>query len=421
MIRAIALIDANNFYAACERVFDPRLVGRPVVVLSNNDGCVIARSAEAKRAGIRMGVPVYQIEDLLEEQGIIVRSSNYELYGDMSARIMDVLAEFSDELEVYSIDEAFLEIQVSETGDLATLGRRIRDRVRQVTGIPVSVGIAETKTLAKVANHLAKKSSRADFVLDLTGSPWQAEALARMPVGEVWGIGRKHAARLESYGIRTALRLRDADDDWVRKKMSVVGLRTVHELRGIRCLPVGHNPTPRKSVIVSRSFGEPVYELPELRAAIGYYASRAGEKLRRSRMAASVVTVFARTSRFRNEERYSGSLTEELVSATDSTLELVSVTQRLLEAIYRSGFRYKSAGVMLTGLVPPESGSQRLWNAERYRRERGLMNVLDQLNRRMGKDSVRCGLFVSKGKWVSKFGMRSRRCTTNWDELMTVR
>ena len=423
MKRAIALIDANNFYATCERVFDPTLWNRPVVVLSNNDGCVVARSAEARKLGIRMAEPYFKVNDLIETHKVAVRSSNYELYGDMSSRIMDVLEEFSPELEVYSIDEAFITIDADDRSNLTEFGKTVRDTVKRHTGITVSVGIAETKTLAKVANHLAKKSEKARFVLDLTESPHQEIALERTPVGEVWGIGRRHAAMLKSYGVNTALDLRNCDDQWIRRKMHITGLRTVHELRGIQCVELGASPNPKRSVIVSRSFGEPVGTLDELRAAISYYITRAGEKLRKRRLVASALTIFAKTSRFNvdDHDRYSGIATESLVMATDSTLELMQSAQRILPGLYRPGYRYKSAGVILTGLSSMTGTSLRLWDSDKYERERLLMSAIDGLNARHGQDTVRCGLHDNEGKWASRLGLRSPRYTTKWDEIMRVR
>ena len=286
MGRAVILVDANNFYASCERVFDPQLVGKPVVVLSNNDGCVIARSAESKQLGIAMGEPFFKVRDLIEEHGVIVRSSNYELYGDMSARLMDILAQFAADLEVYSIDEAFLEVETASAAGLEALGRELRDRVRRETGLPVSVGIAVTKTLAKVANHLAKKSSRARGLLNLVDSPYLDLALARTPVGEVWGVGRRQAVKLQAHGLLTARDLRGADDDWIRRKMTVTGLRTVQELRGVRCLELGRSHAHQHSLVVSRSFGQVVWDFDELREAVASFTGSAATSAHRARLRA---------------------------------------------------------------------------------------------------------------------------------------
>ena len=423
MSRAVILVDANNFYASCERVFDARLVGRPVVVLSNNDGCVIARSAESKQLGIAMGEPFFKVRDLIEEHRVIVRSSNYELYGDMSARLMDVLEQFSSELEVYSIDEAFLEVEQGSKVALEGLGREIRERVRQQTGLPVSIGIAGTKTLAKVGNHLAKKSTRAAGVLNLLDSPHLDLALERTPVEEVWGVGRRQAVKLRSYGILTARGLRGADDDWVRRKMTVVGLRTVHELRGIRCLELGRSHAHQHSLVVSRSFGNVVWNFDELREAVAWFTARGAEKLRRRRLAAGALTVFVRIGRNSRPggEAATGSVTVDLGTASDSTLELMAAAQGLLHKLYREGTGYRKAGIMLTGLSPSETVSRRLWDAERYERQRELMTRIDAINHRHGSEAIRCGLFRSNGGWQSRTEQRSNRFTTNWKEIMWVK
>lgn len=423
MGRALILVDANNFYVSCERVFDAELVGKPVVVLSNNDGCVIARSAESKRLGIAMGEPFFKVRALIGEHKVLVRSSNYELYGDMSARLMEVLEQFSSDLEVYSIDEAFLEVETGSAAALESLGRQIREQVRRQTGLPVSVGIAATKTLAKVANHLAKKSDRADGVLNLVDSPHLDLALERTPVEEVWGVGRRQAVKLRSYGILTAHGLRRADDDWVRRKMTVVGLRTVHELRGVRCLELGRSHAHQHSLVVSRSFGNVVWSMSELREAIAYFTTRGAEKLRRRRLAAAALTVFVRIGRNSRPagENLVGARTVDLGTATDSTIELMAAAQELLPALYREGIGYRKAGIMLAGLSPASTVSRRLWNPEHYERQRELMTRVDAINHRHGRDTIRCGLFRLEGEWQSRTGQRSNRFTTNWKEIMEVR
>ena len=422
--RAVILVDANNFYASCERVFDARLVGKPVVVLSNNDGCVIARSAESKKLGIAMGEPFFKVRGLVEEHRVIVRSSNYELYGDMSARLMDVLEQFTPDLEVYSIDEAFLEVDAGSSKALDSLGREIRNRIHRQTGLPVSIGIAGTKTLAKVANHLAKKSTRAEGVLNLLDSPHLDLALERTPVEEVWGVGRRQAVKLQAYGILTARGLRGADDDWVRRKMTVVGLRTVHELRGVRCLELGRSHAHQHSLVVSRSFGNVVWTRDELRDAVSWFTARGAEKLRRRRLAAAVLTVFVRigrNSRPADGESTVCSLTFDLGTPSDSTIELMAAAQQVLCRLYREGIGYRKAGIMLTGLIPSDTASRRLWDAARYERQRELMTRIDKINHRHGKDTIRCGLYKSAGGWRSRTEQRSDRFTTNWKEIMRVK
>jgi len=416
----IALVDCNSFYCSCERVFDPTLVGRPVVVLSNNDGNIIARTSEAKALGIAMGAPAFQIRDLIKRHGVIVRSSNYELYGDMSARVMGCLSDFTDELETYSIDEAFLRVYVGAKGSFADLGREIRGRVLKHTGIPVSVGMAETKTLAKVANYHAKRSEKAAGVLSLVRSTYKDLALARLPVDEVWGVGPRYTEMLRRRGIETALDLRDAPDDWVRERMTVVGLRTVTELRGIPCIPLEITPPNKKLITVSRSFGAATASLDELRAAIAFYTARAAEKLRRQKLAAGAVTVFIETDRFKPGPQYSNSVTLNVAPKSDNTWELRELAFSGLARIYRPEYDYRRAGVTLGGLELADLVAKRLWEDEWYERQRRLMAAVDRLNGKYGRDTVRCGLFHTEGPWRTRFAKRSPRYTTRWSEICEV-
>jgi DNA polymerase V len=416
----IALVDCNSFYCSCERVFDPTLVGRPVVVLSNNDGNIIARTSEAKALGIAMGAPAFQMRDLIKRHGVIVRSSNYELYGDMSARVMDCLSDFTDELETYSIDEAFLRVYVGAKGSFADLGREIRGRILKHTGIPVSVGMAETKTLAKVANYHAKRSEKAAGVLSLVRSTYKDMALARLPVDEVWGVGPRYTEMLRRHGIETALDLRDAPDDWVRERMTVVGLRTVTELRGTPCIPLEITPPNKKLITVSRSFGAATASLDELRAAVAFYMARAAEKLRRQKLAAGAVTVFIETDRFKPGPQYSNSVTLNVAPKSDNTWELRELAFSGLARIYKPEYDYRRAGVTLGGLELADLVAKRLWEDDWYERQRRLMAAVDRLNGKYGRDTVRCGLFHTEGLWRTRFAKRSPRHTTRWSEICGV-
>lgn len=418
MPSAVALVDCNNFYASCERVFDARLVGRPVVVLSNNDGNIVARSNEVKALGIENGAPLFKSLPLLEEHNAAILSSNYALYGDMSHRVMTVLGDFTDEMETYSIDEAFLRLHINPRESFAEIGREIRRRVLKHTGIPVSVGIAETKTLAKIANHHAKRSAKTKGVLDLVRSPHQELALSRVPVANVWGVGSRYAQMLESNGIATALDLRNAPDGWIRDKMTVVGLRLVQELRGVPCLPLEITPPAKKLLTVSRSFGSATDSLDELRAAVVFYVSRAAEKLRSQKLAAGSITVFIETDRFKQEPQYSNAVTLTIAPKSDSTMELRELALSGLAKIFRTGFRYRRAGVTLNGLEFAERLSKRLWEDDCYERHRRLMTAIDRLNGKFGRDTVRCGLFQSQGVWRTRFSQRSPRYTTCWEEIM---
>ncbi|MEP7338572.1 MAG: Y-family DNA polymerase [Acidobacteriota bacterium] len=417
----VVMADCNNFYVSCERVFDPKLIGKPVVVLSNNDGCTIARSNEAKALGIKMGAPYFEIRGLAQRHGVIVRSSNYELYGDLSARVMDSLSDFSPEVEVYSIDEAFLELKTSRGRSFTDIGREMRERVLRHTGIPVSVGIAPTKTLAKVANHFAKRSEKAAGVLDLTPKRYQDIALKRLPVEEVWGVGRRYTAMLNASGISTALALRNADDRWIQKRMSIVGLRTVHELRGQPCLPIETTVPAKKMITCSRTFGGPTESLQEVRAAVAHFTSRAAEKLRRQKLAAGNLTVFLSTDHFKTDApQYSNSATLSVAPKSDCTMELTALAMKALERIFRVGFGIRKAGVTLAALDPAESLTRRLWDDAQYEHRRALMAAMDRVNGRFGRDVVRCGLYVSEGVWRTRAEMLSPAYTTRWEDVCRV-
>lgn len=421
MISAIALVDANNFYVSCERLFRPDLRDKPVVVLSNNDGCIVSRSNEAKALGIRMAEPAFKVKDLLADHHVAVFSSNYALYGDLSQRMFGILKDFSPVAEYYSIDEAFLELQAEDEAGLERLGRAIRARLGRDIGIPVSVGIASTKTLAKLAAHHAKQSAKTRGVLNLTNSPYQDLALARTPVVEVWGLGRKLSAKLLGYGYENALKLRQGSDDQLRRLLNIVGMRTVYELRGQPCFPLAHGRPPRKMVMVSRSFGEPIYELEDLAAAVSYHTIRAGEKLRRSGQVAGLLSVYIRTNRFRAaEEHYAGEITLPLSPKTDATPELLARALEGLRLIYGPGRRYHKAGVMLADLSAAAALPLRLWGNESYERARRLMRAIDEVNTRFGRDAVQFGVTEKEARWQMRTERRSPHYTSRWEELLTI-
>ena len=420
MKSVFALVDCNNFYVSCERVFNPELEGKPVVVLSNNDACIIARSEEAKALGIAMGVPEFQARDLLKRHAVRVYSSNYALYGDMSARVMAALGQFTSDVEIYSIDEAFLDLSGFRNIDLAAYGREIRTAVKQWTGLGVSVGIGSTKTLAKIAGRIAKHSEKAAGVLSLVGSAYLAEALRRTAVGDVWGIGSSFAGTLRRNGIETALQLRDADDAWIRNRLGIVGLRTVWELRGISCLPMELAPPPKKGITVSRSFGQVVETLHEMYEAVAAFTSRAAEKLRGERLAAGVLTVFLMTDRFR-DKHYVKSTSIELDVATDDTRELIEQALRGAGRLFQGGVRYKKAGVMLTELVAADQVQRHLFTSRDECPSKTLMQTLDRINASMGSGTVRYAAAGINPHWQFKSESRSQRFTTHWDDLTTVK
>ncbi len=419
--QVIALVDCNNFYVSCERVFNPRLEGRPVIVLSNNDGCVVARSEEVKKMGVVMGSPAFKCRDLIKQHGIKVFSSNYALYGDMSQRVMETLSQFTPEMEVYSIDEAFLSLTGFRHLDLTDYASHIRITVKKWTGIPVSIGIGPTKTLAKVANRIAKKNPEHNGVFDLTACPERDRLLDGLDVADIWGIGDQYAKFLNRHGIRTALQLRDAPDDMIREHLTVVGLRIVHELRGTSCLPLEVVHQPRKGIVSSRSFGRPVKTLAELRESVADYMASAAERLRGQHSVASYVHVFIATNRFKKEPQYSNFITQRLPVPTASTQDLIRYALANLLKIYRPGYRYKKAGVMLTGIMADNRAQLDLFEPFTYRMNRKvIMGVMDEINNRWGGDTVHYAASGIGQLWQMKQSRKTPRFTTQWREIPVV-
>jgi len=420
MSPVFALVDCNNFYASCERVFQPKLAGQPIVVLSNNDGCVVARSHEAKALGIAMGVPEFQIRPVLLAHRVQVFSSNYRLYGDLSQRVMETLEQFSPDLEIYSIDEAFLSLTGFERRNLTDYGRQIRRTVKQWTGLPVSVGLAETKTLAKLANRIAKRTPDTDGVFDLLTCQDRDALLGRVPVEEVWGIGPSYARLLAQHGITTALQLREADAHWIRRHMGVVGVRVVTELSGHSCLDLESCRPPTQGITCSRTFGRSVCTLAEMEEAVSTYVTRVAEKLRGEALAATVLTVFVTTNAFTEEPQYRNSVTCELPVGTDTTSALIRAGLKGLRRIYRDGYRYKKAGVMVTALVPVSQVQPDLFDQQDRPRSKRLMAALDAVNARWGSGTVQYAASGLTNAWQRQSHRRSPACTTNWAELPVV-
>jgi DNA polymerase V len=417
MKEIFTLVDCNNFYVSCERVFNPALRGKPVVVLSNNDGCIVSRSSEAKDLGIGMGVPAFEIKDLMKKEGVEALSSNYTLYADISSRVMRMLSYFTPAIEIYSIDEAFLNLSGLNC-PLADYGQKISQRVKKWTGIPVSIGMAETKTLAKLANRIAKRTKGADGVMDLTDYSQIPGILAQTGAEHIWGIGYRTALRLKRAGIRDALALRDADINWVRNKFGIVGVRTVYELRNMSCYPLQENPPVRKSVAVSRSFGEPIETLEQLKETSACFASRAGEKLRQEGLAAGVMTVFVMTSRF-IKNRYFNSHTVEFSAPTNNTIELIRNACVCVNKLYRRGCMFKKSGIVLSDLVNEKNIQKNLFEKVDTARCRRLMYTVDTINNR-SNTPLRWAAGGMEQLWRVKFNRRSARYTTRWDELVKV-
>lgn len=419
-----ALIDCNNFYASCERVFDPILQNRPVAILSNNDGCIIARSEEAKELEIPMGIPEFKIRPLIRKYNIAVRSSNYALYGDMSRRVMETLQTCTPNLEVYSIDEAFAELSGSYMESLESYGQFIRKRVLKWTGIPVSVGIASTKTLAKIANETAKKYKSLNGVLVLDCPDKTEKILKHVPVGSVWGIGRNYTKTLGKHGIQSAFDLSQLPDSWIRQTMKVTGLRTVWELRGKPCLTVEQTVEPRKGILSSRSFGQPVRNRDDLNEAVTLFASRAAEKLRAQHSVAGTITVTLVTNKYSHEGgQYKFGLSVSLPNATADTTVFSKVSKAAVARLFDQTKTYKKAWVMLTGIVPENEIQTNLFTESCYSsRMHKLMESMDAVNARYGKQTMGvAGAGVGKNQsWRMKQEHLSSRYTTRWDELMEV-
>jgi len=415
-----ALVDCNNFYVSCERVFNPGLEGKPVVVLSNNDGCIISRSNEAKALGIKMAVPFFEVRNLIQKANVQVYSANFTLYGDMSRRVIGTLAQFTPEREIYSIDEVFLSLSGFLRVGLSDFARQIVATVKKWTGVPISIGIAPTKTLAKLANKQAKKLPGSKGVVDWSAVPDPGERLAQIEVGDIWGIGPSGEKRLKNWGIHTALELREADDKWVLKRMGIVGQRILFELRGISCLPLEMVRPARKSVLCSRSFGRAVEKLDELKEAVAEFTSQAAETLREDRLSAKYLTVFCIT-RPHSEEAQTRSQTAQLPVATDSTPELIRYALQETEKIFFPGGRFKKAGVALSGLVPTGEVQTDIFDGKNRRRAGKLMQALDELNGRLGPGALRFAAAGLLQSWRMKSSHRSPRCTTHWNELLEVR
>ncbi|AXE31982.1 DNA polymerase V subunit UmuC [Chromobacterium phragmitis] len=416
-----ALVDGNNFYASCERVFRPDLAGQPIVVLSNNDGCVVAASAEAKALGFKMFGPFFEIAGLCRRHGVRVFSSNYTLYGDMSRRMMAVLAQHAPGQEVYSIDECFLDLAGAPDAD--ALAWRMREDVWRRIGIPVSVGIGASKTLAKLANHVAKRvEGWDDGVFDWRWlAPDEADALmSRLPVGKVWGVGPRLAAKLMENGIDNALGLKLADPGWLKRRFSVTLERTAAELNGISCLSLEETAQPRQQIIASRSFGEKTSDFPVLAAAISHHIARAGEKLREQRGAARLVGVSARTSPF-GDDPYHGYTVVPLAQPSDDTIELTRAALSGLRAIYRRGLRYQKAGVVLMELSPRSRTQADLFSAAPDPRRERLMRAMDAINREYGHSCVKLASEALTPNWDMRQDQRSPCYSTRFDQLPLAR
>mgnify|MGYP000309576152 FL=1 len=419
-IKPVALVDCNNFYASCERVFNPKLWGKPIVVLSNNDGMIIARSNEAKELGIKMGEPLFKAEEIIKKHNVYVFSSNYTLYGDMSHRVMTTLEHFSPEVEIYSIDEAFINLEGFSHLDLTDYCRLIRNTVRKWTGIPVSIGIAETKTLAKLANRFAKRVPANKGVLNLYGLENKDYYLKNTDVADIWGVGRQYTKLLNLQNIFTAYDLANANEKWIKKKMTVMGLRTALELKGIPCIEYEYFPPAKKAIVSSRSFGQTVQDISSVKEAIAFFVTRASEKMRSQKSSANLLSVFLRTNPFKKEAQYHNGVLIQLPVPTDSTSELISYAMKGVEQIFRIGYKYYKVGVMLSGLVPANRSQASIFDTEDRMKMAKITEVVDEVNKKMGSNTLFYAATGINRKWRTRADMRTPKYTTDWDQLPLV-
>lgn len=413
-----ALVDCNNFYVSCERVFNPSIEGKPVVVLSNNDGCIIARSEEAKTLGLKMAEPAFTKTRFLKENRVQVFSSNYTLYGDMSARVTETLSGFVPELEIYSIDEAFLNLN-GFTGSLESFSKTISTTVKQNTGIPISIGIGPSKTLAKIANKAAKQAGGI-FILH---NKRQIDALIRnTPIEKVWGIGGQHAKLLLQNQVKTAYDFTLLDDNWLRSKMKVIGLRIKRELLGESCIRLELMAPPKKAIATTRAFGKKTAELIFVTEAVSTYAVRCAEKLRKQNSVANLLTVFIHTDPFNsNEPQINRSKTITLPVATNDNAELVKYALICLNEIFCTEFRYKKAGVIVEGLQAEDQVQGNIFDKTNRKKQHNLIRTIDKLNREFGRDKVKLAVQGDGKEWKLRQEKLSKRYTTNWKEIIDVK
>ncbi|MBU1118259.1 Y-family DNA polymerase [Patescibacteria group bacterium] len=422
MNKIFVLIDCNNFFVSCERFFNPKLREKPVCVLSNNDGCVVSRSQEVKDIGVPMGAPYFKYEKILKYHKVHVFSSNFSLYGDMSNRVMKTLAHFTPEIEFYSIDEAFLPFDGFEKRDLTEYGREIKRTVYKWTGIPVSVGIGSTKTLAKVGTERAKKELAFDGVCNLLAESDIDKELEKLPVSDVWGVGRRYTAMLKGFGINTARDLKYQKDEWIKRKMTIAGLNMVHELRGKPRFELSETPEPKKQILCSRSFGKKVAELKKLKEAAATHATHAAEKLREQHSVAEMVSVFVATGKHEKNFRYSNVATVPLSEPTADSREIIKAAVTGLEQIYKKGYWYKKVGVFLTRLSFDTPMQQTLFAKDHYgKKKRNLMKAIDSINNEFGSDTMQFAASGTHKSWKGKSEKKSKRYTTRWDELLVAK
>ncbi len=417
--KKIALVDCNSFYVSCERLFNPKIRRKPVVVLSNNDGCIISRSNEAKALGIKMGEPYFKAKDIIIKNKVEVFSSNYSLYGDLSRRVMRTLKRFNAEIEIYSIDEAFLDLSNFPDQDVEEVGKEIRNTVLQWTGIPTSIGIAKTKTLSKIANHIAKKKQSG--VTSLIGIENLDPVLEKVEINDVWGVGKQLTKFYNKNGIYNAKQLKNKSNSWIKKSSNVLSSRTAMELKGIPCINLETTTTKRKSCVVSRSFGKRVEKFQELKEAVANYCLNASEKIRSESLVAKAITVFVRTSPFqKNFGYYSNTKTIDFPIATNNSIEVVKTAITILESIFKNGYQYQKAGVMLTGLSNANDKTN-LFSSEKDEKINSLMRSIDNTNIRYGRSALSIASAGVQKRWNIKREHSSKIDTADFYSLPTIR
>lgn len=418
----IALVDVNNFYASCESMFDPSLKHRPIVVMSNNDGCAIARSDEAKALGVQMGSPIHMVQDMVSKHNMAVFSSNYTLYGSMSARVMAILKSFVPAIEIYSIDEAFLDLSMFKHHDLFSLAIEIRAKVLSHTGLTISIGIAPTKALAKMANHFAKKNKKEIGVYAVTNKEHIDELLSITQVGDIWGIGKQYEHLLLKNNIKTAADLVQTPQEWIKNNLTVVGQRLVYELKGMQAIKWEDVPPPKKNICTSRAFGILLTELKQLQQPIASHAASCARKLRTDQSCATKLHVFVETNQFRREDKqYSGAVTIPLTVPTNNSHEIVKIAMIGLKMIYRAGYNYQKCGVMVLDLVPQTTIQLGLFDTRDREKDRKLMKSMDATNKTFGKDIVRYASHGYGKQWALRHAHISPCYTTRIDQIMTVK
>ena len=418
--KKIALIDCNSFYVSCERLFKPSLIKKPVIVLSNNDGCIISRSSEAKDLGIKMGEPYFKAKKIITKSNVHVFSSNYSLYGDISRRVMKTLKHFAPEMEIYSIDEAFLNLSIVPDNEILQFGKKIRDTVLRWVGIPTSIGIATTKTLSKIANHIAKKEKSG--VVSLVNKKNIDRILEKIEIRDVWGVGRQLSKFYINNGIFNANQLKNISNNWIKKNSNVLGSRTAMELRGASCISLEITQSKRKSCCVSGSFGKKVERLQELKESITNHCLNAAEKIRSESLLTKSITIFIRTSPFQKMEiHYSNSKTIDFPIATDNSIEIVKSAILGLKLIFKKGYKYQKSGIILSGLYESKSYNNNLFSSTKDKKTKDLMRSIDYTNFRYGRSTLSLAVALSKKKWKTKKQYFSKIDTTNFDCLPTVK